>query len=161
MRIGSANMKKSLFDSPQFGYDEVYFEESYPFGGDISILTSHGFVYKSKKEYIEVDVVWDTGSDKSSIPSFIVDKWRLQCKYTGNKVNTGNGQVDERLCTVNFIIENKNEDCAFQCIDYEVRVNDSDKSNSFLLLGMDIIGSNKFYLHNSHGTIGLIFDTSR
>ena len=154
-------MQKSLFDAPQFGYDEVYFDEEYPAGEYIAIPTSKGVVYKNKKEYIEVDVVWDTGSDKSSVPAFIVDKWKLQCRYTGNKVNTCNGPVDERLCTVNFIVENKSKDCAFQCIDHEVRVNDSDKANSFLLLGMDIIGTGKFYLHNLRNTIRLVFDTHR
>ena len=150
-------MKKNLFDAPQFGYDDIYFEESSPMALTAPLLTSNGIIYKNSKNCAEVDAVWDTGSDISSIPLSAVEFLKLKYRYTGKKLNTINGLVDERLCTTNFIIYSKNKKYAFQYIDCEVRINEVPEAS--LLIGMDIIGSGKFLMYHSPGFLNMSFKT--
>lgn len=150
-------MKKNLFDAPQFGYDDIYFEESCPMALTAPLLTSNGVIYKNSKNFVKVNAVWDTGSDISSIPLSVAEFLKLKYRYTGRKLNTINGFVDERLCTTNFIVCSKNNEYAFQYIECEARINEAPEAS--LLVGMDIIGNGKFLVYHSPGFLNLSFKT--
>lgn len=152
-------MKKSLFDAPQFGYDEIHFEDVFKMALIPPLLVSNGVVYNSKNDFIKTNAVWDTGSDISSISSYIADKLKLPCELTGRKLNTANGLVDEKMCTTNFIVVNDNASYAFQSIEHKVRV--SEQNVPSLIIGMDIIGTGKFALYHSPGFLNLFFESLR
>ena len=138
-------MNVRLDSVQELGKDVIEFKQDFFIGNNFTAVFSPGIVYTDNKQ-CEVKVYWDTGSSNSGISYSAAKTLGLKItRVKGEKVSTGNGTINKRICFANFFVYSPDNEFSFVKTNVPLVVHKSKIDDPYILLiGMDYISKGTF-----------------